>query len=238
MNPIELDELGPGARAAAHARSRADALAWLRRRHRGTVPVQHRSSGRSVPPGRSARPGSATSRSTSSRRSPSPGCCSSPGTPSTARLAARDGARGRGRGPGPGRSPRRCGGRPNARSIRACFPATSSSRRAPRCCAAGSARASNCTGTTGCRCRWRSARRVHRRHPGEPDPADRLRADARACRGVDAESQRMLRRLLRDFADVTPLSRGDPIPLAGDQAQRPLPHGAAPGRARPARDLR
>jgi 5-methylcytosine-specific restriction enzyme subunit McrC len=29
---------------------------------------------------------------------------------------------------------------------------------------------------------------------------------------VDAESQRMLRRLLRDFADVTPLSRGDPIP--------------------------
>jgi 5-methylcytosine-specific restriction enzyme subunit McrC len=30
---------------------------------------------------------------------------------------------------------------------------------------------------------------------------------------VDAESQRMLRRLLRDFTDVTPLSRGDPIPL-------------------------
>ena len=30
--------------------------------------------------------------------------------------------------------------------------------------------------------------------------------------GVDAESQRMLRRLLRDFADVTPLSRGDPVP--------------------------
>ena len=29
---------------------------------------------------------------------------------------------------------------------------------------------------------------------------------------VDAESQRILRRLLRDFADVTPLSRGDPIP--------------------------
>jgi 5-methylcytosine-specific restriction enzyme subunit McrC len=29
---------------------------------------------------------------------------------------------------------------------------------------------------------------------------------------VDAESQRMLRRLLRDFADVTPLSRRDPIP--------------------------
>jgi 5-methylcytosine-specific restriction enzyme subunit McrC len=29
---------------------------------------------------------------------------------------------------------------------------------------------------------------------------------------VDAPSQRMLRRLLRDFADVTPLSRGDPIP--------------------------
>ena len=29
---------------------------------------------------------------------------------------------------------------------------------------------------------------------------------------VDAESQRMLRRLLRDFADVTPLSRGRPIP--------------------------
>ncbi len=29
---------------------------------------------------------------------------------------------------------------------------------------------------------------------------------------VDAESQRMLRRLLRDFADVTPLSRGDPVP--------------------------
>ena len=29
---------------------------------------------------------------------------------------------------------------------------------------------------------------------------------------VDAESQRMLRRMLRDFADVTPLSRGDPIP--------------------------
>jgi 5-methylcytosine-specific restriction enzyme subunit McrC len=29
---------------------------------------------------------------------------------------------------------------------------------------------------------------------------------------VDAESQRMLRRLLRDFADITPLSRGDPIP--------------------------
>ena len=29
---------------------------------------------------------------------------------------------------------------------------------------------------------------------------------------VDAESQRMLRRLLPDFADVTPLSRGDPLP--------------------------
>jgi 5-methylcytosine-specific restriction enzyme subunit McrC len=29
---------------------------------------------------------------------------------------------------------------------------------------------------------------------------------------VDAGSQRMLRRLLRDFGDVTPLSRGDPIP--------------------------
>ena len=29
---------------------------------------------------------------------------------------------------------------------------------------------------------------------------------------VDGESQRMLRRLLRDFADVTPLGRGDPIP--------------------------
>jgi len=30
--------------------------------------------------------------------------------------------------------------------------------------------------------------------------------------GVDAESQRMLRRQLRDFTDVTPLSRRDPIP--------------------------
>jgi 5-methylcytosine-specific restriction enzyme subunit McrC len=30
--------------------------------------------------------------------------------------------------------------------------------------------------------------------------------------GVDDESQRMLRRLLRNFADVTPLTRGDPIP--------------------------
>ena len=40
-------------------------------------------------------------------------------------------------------------------------------------------------------------------------------------------------------ADVTPLHRGEQIPgLAGDQAQRPLPHGAAAGRARPARDLR
>jgi 5-methylcytosine-specific restriction enzyme subunit McrC len=29
---------------------------------------------------------------------------------------------------------------------------------------------------------------------------------------VDAESQRMLRRLLRDFSEVTPLSRGDPVP--------------------------
>jgi 5-methylcytosine-specific restriction enzyme subunit McrC len=29
---------------------------------------------------------------------------------------------------------------------------------------------------------------------------------------VDAESQRMLRRMLRDFADVTPLSRRDPVP--------------------------
>ena len=29
---------------------------------------------------------------------------------------------------------------------------------------------------------------------------------------VDAESQRMLRRLLRDFSDVTPLSRGDSVP--------------------------
>lgn len=29
---------------------------------------------------------------------------------------------------------------------------------------------------------------------------------------VDARSQRMLRRLLRDFADVTPLSRADPVP--------------------------
>ena len=56
---------------------------------------------------------------------------------------------------------------------------------------------------------------------------------------VDAESQRMLRRLLRDFSDVTPLSprRADPR-LAGDPAQRPLPRGAAAGRARPARDLR
>ena len=30
---------------------------------------------------------------------------------------------------------------------------------------------------------------------------------------VDAEAQRMLRRLLRDFADVTALTRGDPVPL-------------------------
>jgi 5-methylcytosine-specific restriction enzyme subunit McrC len=29
---------------------------------------------------------------------------------------------------------------------------------------------------------------------------------------VEAESQRMLRRLLRDFSDVTPISRGDPAP--------------------------
>jgi 5-methylcytosine-specific restriction enzyme subunit McrC len=29
---------------------------------------------------------------------------------------------------------------------------------------------------------------------------------------VDAESQRMLRRLLRDFTEVTPLTRGDPLP--------------------------
>jgi 5-methylcytosine-specific restriction enzyme subunit McrC len=29
---------------------------------------------------------------------------------------------------------------------------------------------------------------------------------------IDAESQRMLRRLLRDFSDVTPISRGDPVP--------------------------
>jgi 5-methylcytosine-specific restriction enzyme subunit McrC len=30
--------------------------------------------------------------------------------------------------------------------------------------------------------------------------------------GMDAESLRMLRRLLRDFSDVTPISRGDPVP--------------------------
>jgi 5-methylcytosine-specific restriction enzyme subunit McrC len=30
---------------------------------------------------------------------------------------------------------------------------------------------------------------------------------------VDAESQRMLRRLLRDFTGVTPISRGEPVPL-------------------------
>lgn len=30
--------------------------------------------------------------------------------------------------------------------------------------------------------------------------------------GVDEQSQLMLRRLLRDFADVTPISRGDPVP--------------------------
>ena len=36
--------------------------------------------------------------------------------------------------------------------------------------------------------------------------------------GVDAQSQRMLRRLLRDFADVAPLSRRDPVP--GWQATR------------------
>jgi 5-methylcytosine-specific restriction enzyme subunit McrC len=30
--------------------------------------------------------------------------------------------------------------------------------------------------------------------------------------GVDAESLRMLRRLLRDFSDVTPISRSDPVP--------------------------
>jgi 5-methylcytosine-specific restriction enzyme subunit McrC len=30
---------------------------------------------------------------------------------------------------------------------------------------------------------------------------------------VDTESQRMLRRMLREFADVTPLSRSDPIPM-------------------------
>jgi 5-methylcytosine-specific restriction enzyme subunit McrC len=29
---------------------------------------------------------------------------------------------------------------------------------------------------------------------------------------VDAESQRMRRRVLRDFSDVTPISRGDPVP--------------------------
>ena len=33
-----------------------------------------------------------------------------------------------------------------------------------------------------------------------------------AVPGVDAQSQRMLRRLLRDFADVTPLARREPVP--------------------------
>ena len=56
---------------------------------------------------------------------------------------------------------------------------------------------------------------------------------------VDAESQRMLRRLLRDFSrrHAAAPRRADPW-LAGDQAQRPIPHGAAAGRTRLARDLR
>ena len=81
------------------------------------------------------------------------------------------------------------------------------------------------------------ARRVHHGHPGEPDPADRLRADAASAR-VDDESQQMLRRLLRDFVDVTPLSarRSDPV-WQPTRHQRPLPRRAAAGRARAARDL-
>ena len=48
----------------------------------------------------------------------------------------------------------------------------------------------------------------------------------------------MLRRLLRDFADVRSIRRGDPVPAwQPTRHQRPLPHGAAAGRAGAARDL-
>ena len=97
------------------------------------------------------------SRSASRRRSPSPGCCSWSATPSTAPRGGPRTCRWP-RLPGWSRRwPRSCGGRPSVRSTRACCPATSSSRKPPRSCAAGCARASSCTATTGCRCRWRSA---------------------------------------------------------------------------------
>src|SRR6266567_6871308 len=114
--------------------------------------------------------------------------------------------------------PRRCGGRPNGQPIKDCYPATSSLRRVPRYYAAGCARVSNCTATMGCPCHWRSST------TSSPSTSRENRILRTACERmlavplVDAESQRMLRRLLRDFSDVTPLHRGEQIP--GWQATR------------------
>ena len=158
---VELDELGPRVELP---------LTWSRD---GRWPTRASSSPRRRPttresgwsgrPGRSARPGSAKSRSTSSRRSTSPGCCSSSATPSTPPRGSRRRSLWRRPRISSPSSRRRCGGRPNERSIRACFLVTSSSRRVPRFCAVGCVRASSCVATTGCRSRWRSATTSSRR---------------------------------------------------------------------------
>ena len=136
-------------------------------------------------------------------------------------------------------SPRRCGGRPNGRSHQGLLPGYVLVEESSQVL----------------RGRLRESEQL-RRHHGLPLPLE-IRHDEftvdipenqilrTACERmlavprVDAESQRMLRRLLRDFSDVTPLPRGEHDPrLAGDPAQRPLPRGAAAGRTGPARDLR
>ena len=227
VTTIDLDELGPPRRAAAHRRTRTGARR-LRRRDRRTLRV----TGRALAdrPGREGRrgPDRLAWRSTSSRRSTSPGCCSSlgycpaRGTPGSRRPCPSL------RPPTSSRpSPRHCGGRPNGRSIRACCPVTSLWRKARRCCAARLRESEQLhrpprpAASAG-----DPARRVHRRYPGEPDPAHRLRADAdrspRGCR-VPAHAAAPAARLRR--RDVHSPRLPDPR-VAADQAQRPLPRSS------------
>ena len=212
------------------------APAWSTRLPRPTG----RGTGRSARPGRSARRGSAASRSTSGRRPISPGCCSWPATPSAARPGGQEAVP-----VAEARRPRRAASRRRYGGSQSGDP----SGPAPRI------RRQSRRSSPVLRGRLRESEQLHRTH-GLPLPLE-IRHDEftidiaenqilrTACErmlgvpGVSAESQRMLRRLLRDFADVTSLARRDPIPeLAANPAELPLPLGAAPCRAGPARDVR
>ena len=141
--------------------------------------------------GREGRHGTdrSTWRSTSGRRFRSPGCCSSLGYADHGAPGSRTPCRVADAATWCPRSPRRCGGRPSGRFTRACCPATSSWRRARPCCAAGCAKARSSRPPRAAAPAGDQARRVHRRHPGEPDPADGVRADAlRAASGCRVRS--------------------------------------------------